>query len=1308
MKRYQNFQVIIFIAVTLILFSMPLYAAQGLPDETVSIEPIIFDPSPGSSTDYSFADGICVIDFDATGAGTTFTGDSSLNLGSGRSVTIKGTAGGQAQVADVTGTSSEPNLLMNVTVDEFGYYYGTLRISFNNFYCSSISLNTGLLFPNGGGSITAVVTAFRQVMGEVITTEMLSLGSAPTPVNHLISIADSTTPIGAVELYFRDSTGTFETLNPAVLDDLTLTLWEDAIPEPAPDLSPPVLDVTDPNHGHTVSSPWTWVCGTVQDDQGPVYVLVESTSSFSGLAGEPVTLGPETMTLVSTSPNNYYFGTRLDLRPETGTHRLRITTSDMGGNTDSESLNVVYTEPAPPEPAYPLSLNFTGDGIEINQGVQDFEKSGYHPQYGYNSTTIITDKTTLARVYASVDGIDDPVPDVNCRLRAFRGETELIDSPLYATDAVTLTPDEPWQEQRTDPAKTFNFILPDTWLEPGDIRLIATVNPGNNPLEDQFDALNDAICEVEIMDTGDYFYLNVYKVRSVNQGGVVPTTTECIDNIATMRQIYPVPDSKFIMSFEGTVETRRTLAMTEDGQTELGHFAHAFRRGLGLYYGQSYNLWPNTIFLALTDDTVTHPGVTTGYRPVSVSVASDEHFYRIKTSHECGHALGLGHVEGCGDPASPYEDYPRYADDYGSMLPIASIGGWGVEFTGAGSFSLKDPATFRDLMSYCVDVRWMSNYSHDWLAGKFDAYSPSMPAMAKQVTEPTADRVFRAEETISYYAVNGTMDPKGIQLDPIWTSSHESGFSDNFGKGQCEIVLADAKGTPLFTRDFEPETMHDVSSVSFFSEMIPVQKGTVSVTVNCKGKTAFVKPGNSPPTVSLLNPKGGEGWSPLGTEIVSFKANDPDGDSLVYTIFYSNDSGKTWQVALADLTEEGAGILLDNLPGGKATCLIRVQASDGLHQGEAISGSFSKGLLAPAVEIIEPRPLKAFHQDDTLVFQCVAYDREDLVINRENIRWVSDKDGLIGYGQTVRHIGLSTGLHTITVTATDSDGYTATDRTGILVYAAPSEASRPCNPVPTSIDYLNLTTTEQISNAPVRLTPNPPLSEDAATFSCNIPEFCSPVNLYIVYRSPENVYYYVNSEGELVTSFSVYKTDSLGGFFDVFDPGAWEINPGTWQVSWVVLPSGGDWTAYWLFNYTTTLPAPGCEELPDTFEDHLLVSQQEIADAAVTLSLAADQSQAPSGMILVDAFVNFPGFCSPADLYIVLVSPDGQVYYAADSGMIGPSFSVYKTDTMGGISEQLMTGQASFKSGTWQVLWIVKPTGNDWTGYALYHYWTTL
>lgn len=89
---------------------------------------------------------------------------------------------------------------------------------------------------------------------------------------------------------------------------------------------------------------------------------------------------------------------------------------------------------------------------------------------------------------------------------------------------------------------------------------------------------------------------------------------------------------------------------------------------------------------------------------------------------------------------------------------------------------------------------------------------------------------------------------------------------------------------------------------------------------------------------------------------------------------------------------------------------------------------------SPSASIESPAEDEAnFDEGVTITFQASASDPEDGDLTGESVVWESDVDGEIGAGTSVDAADLTLGHHVVTVTATDSEGATATDRIGVRV-----------------------------------------------------------------------------------------------------------------------------------------------------------------------------------------------------------------------------------------------------------------------------------
>ncbi len=153
---------------------------------------------------------------------------------------------------------------------------------------------------------------------------------------------------------------------------------------------------------------------------------------------------------------------------------------------------------------------------------------------------------------------------------------------------------------------------------------------------------------------------------------------------------------------------------------------------------------------------------------------------------------------------------------------------------------------------------------------------------------------------------------------------------------------------------------------------------------------------------------------------------------------YSHDSGRTWQVAGTDLdSQAGQGMSLDlqYIPGCARQCRIRVLASDNINQTAVTSPAFSKTGLPPLANITRPHSVDVYPYGQHINLKALVTDREDGSLPPKNLTWHSDLDGKIGIGAGITLFDASPGLHTITLTARDSDGMKSIDTVGVFVFS---------------------------------------------------------------------------------------------------------------------------------------------------------------------------------------------------------------------------------------------------------------------------------
>lgn len=539
---------------------------------------------------------------------------------------------------------------------------------------------------------------------------------------------------------------------------------------------------------------------------------------------------------------------------------------------------------------------------------------------------------------------------------------------------------------------------------------------------------------------------------------------EVDDNLEFLRHLYALNPERLVVNDAGVFST--SVDWSTDGA--LSQLLDDLDKHIDDYYGGTGTLDPcdHETFLGLTDDTTGHRGVTRRAKRISISVADTSNFYRIKTAHEVGHSLGFGHVDSyeatCSteppdptdpdwehEPKAPYvTGYPAYAAPDGTPYFDASIGDWGVRIRADNSIGLWNPDLTGDYMSYCGS-RWISTYMHGLMFDKLTS------VRTVNVPESVAPRAI----AVHYLIVSGQVRPNfpydSAVLDPAWQRLLPAGSSDNEGKGRYSIKLLDSKGGVLFTRYFEPEPLADLESFTSFYELIPAKSGTRRIVLEGDNLLAprVIQAGGFAPTVSVIYPNGGQDWPAAGTALISWSANDLDGDPMTYAVFYSHDNGKSWKIVGSQLHTTSLAVQLKELPGCTASCLVRVAATDGINMGRDESNApFSKGKMPPRASILGPDSGSSFSASEVVVFKGLAMDLEDMKIPGDDLTWTSSLDGALGSGHTIGGQNLASGLHTVTLTVKDSDGMTDSDQILLYVTDGASNSDQDKDEVPDRFD----------------------------------------------------------------------------------------------------------------------------------------------------------------------------------------------------------------------------------------------------------------
>ncbi|MGB9880903.1 MAG: hypothetical protein ACPLRM_09085, partial [Anaerolineae bacterium] len=400
---------------------------------------------------------------------------------------------------------------------------------------------------------------------------------------------------------------------------------------------------------------------------------------------------------------------------------------------------------------------------------------------------------------------------------------------------------------------------------------------------------------------------------------------------------------------------------------------------------------------------------------------------RTTMAHELLHLLnseGIKHVhwdwfdENCdrnlwawlGSLLEPYPNRTGHLDAPGIMLDASEL-------------NLLEASKYYDVMTYC-GPQWISLYNYEKLWYGFEDYSRAT-----------------AMEIDSYSValmISGVVfsDTQRAVFDPIYPLGPLAQLNPDEGGDYC-LEARSASGMALVSQCFQlyfgNAELGMPGNEAYFVRTLPQVAGAVEIVLTYGGEVlGRIRASNFAPTVRLLRPNGGEVWPADGTYTISWEASDSDGDPLKFSLYYSPDDGASWSPVAIDAEGNQYTVNLSLYPGSESA-RFKVVASDGFLFGEDISdGTFRVVSKTPQVDILRPQPGATLAPGYGVLLEGAASDIEDGPIPDDRLRWFSDVDGFLGTGKWVVTV-LSPGYHTITLTATDTDGNVTAARVQVYV-----------------------------------------------------------------------------------------------------------------------------------------------------------------------------------------------------------------------------------------------------------------------------------
>lgn len=286
--------------------------------------------------------------------------------------------------------------------------------------------------------------------------------------------------------------------------------------------------------------------------------------------------------------------------------------------------------------------------------------------------------------------------------------------------------------------------------------------------------------------------------------------------------------------------------------------------------------------------------------------------------------------------------------------------------------------------------------------------------------------------------ITGWFDEQGELIVRPLTTVDASAFTPSDPEGEYIIEFQDENQTVLSSFRFSPPLVyeHDVApSPGPFGLTVPTPENFENIVFRSAtaSKTNFsaqasdhlksIPVSDNAPAITLNSPSGGEVAD--GSFTIDWDGTDSDEESLFYTVEYSVD-GINYETVSTLLTEESYNLNTSQL-AGSTNSSIRVIATDGYNTTVVTSPEFEVTTKSPEPTIMSPDMSSGAPIGAPVSFEGEAFDLEDREIPADQLIWSSDIDGELGTGVGFSTAQLSAGTHTITLSATDSDGNTGTE-----------------------------------------------------------------------------------------------------------------------------------------------------------------------------------------------------------------------------------------------------------------------------------------
>lgn len=732
-----------------------------------------------------------------------------------------------------------------------------------------------------------------------------------------------------------------------------------------------------------------------------------------------------------------------DLLPR-GTNTITLTARNCVGE-GAASASITY---APID----VGTRYEVLGIEVTQTIQDIN----------NSAPLIAGKRAFVRVYLRTTGPTELVRSVSARLRGCQvpvdGDPDCLGgaaefAPLSSSKLkpIVVNGSADWSQKRMFMEESLNFELPLAWTEPGLLHL--ELDPASLSPNLPCDGCDN---RTQHGDARTYLFQEAPALRVkledapywANDKLQEPTARDRARLKSWLRRAFPT--SEVIATELGMVPLDHVPTCQEVNELIYGgEFAalNASGRAAPDSWQRYYGLVATSDerFVAgcfASSDAKPRPyaeqfAAGAAGPPAPESWDDDGSIADYYGAHELAHTYRRLHPGFCSDNGADDPDFTLGTGHISAASPMfyGFDAGDASEANASGDTAdksknlprlLYDPNVYNDLMTYCPS-RWISAYTYKGLLDGMWEAEDAPASLARLSNAEPGQQVLLALGTID-------LDNDTVEMRPFSLLSGElvtirATASDYSIELQKE--LPNGQRQRIVEYPFEAREYKDVESsatrIAQLAEVVPWNPETKYIVIQKNGAPIAERAvSNTPPTVTLSQPNGGEVLGDANRLVIwDGDDADPNHEPLTYTLLYSTDGGVTWMNVATGITAEEFEVDPDTLPGS-TQALFRVIVSDGVLTGEDDSdASFTVPFKAPEVGIVSPETGTTYGTSQTIELVGTVSDVEQGTLDDAALQWTSDRQGDLGTGTWISVSGLSLGRHTITLTATDEQGETA-------------------------------------------------------------------------------------------------------------------------------------------------------------------------------------------------------------------------------------------------------------------------------------------